>query len=65
METKEIRSLSREELLTKLNDLKQEFFNLRCQHGIGQLEKTSILSIVRKKIARVNTVLREKELSKG
>lgn len=65
MKIKDIRSLSREEISGKLNDLQEEYFNLRCQHGVGQLEKTSVLSKIRKDIARVKTVITELDTSKG
>jgi large subunit ribosomal protein L29 len=50
------------ELNTKLTDLKSELFNLRFQLATGQLENTSRLQSVKKDIARVKTVLRDKEL---
>lgn len=65
MKVKDLRALGQNELLTKLKGLKEEYFNLRFQHGVGQLENTSMLSKVRKDIARLETVVREQELSKG
>jgi large subunit ribosomal protein L29 len=65
MKIKEIRSLSRDEISGKMKDLQEEYFNLRCQHGVGQLEKTSILPKIRKDIARIKTVITELETSKG
>ncbi len=65
MKMNEIKSLSNDELQVKLVDMKQEFFNLRCQHGMGQLENTSVLSKIKKDIARVNTAIKALELSKG
>ena len=50
------------ELTQKLSDLKAELFNLRFQHAINQLDNPLRLQIVRKDIARVKTVIREKEL---
>jgi len=63
MKIKDIRAMGKDDLKAKLQDLKEEHFNLRFQHGVGQLEKTSALSNVRKTIARVETVIRETELS--
>lgn len=63
MKIKDIRAMSKDDLKAKLQDLKEEHFNLRFQHGVGQLEKTSALNGVRKDIARVETVIRETELS--
>jgi large subunit ribosomal protein L29 len=63
MKIVDIRAMGKDDLKTKLQDLKEEHFNLRFQHGVGQLEKTSTLNVVRKDIARVETVIRETELS--
>ena len=63
MKTSEIRDLSAEEMKNKLFELKKEFFNLRFQHSVGQLEDTAILSRIRKDIARVMTVSREMNLN--
>ena len=62
MKPAEIRDLSMAELNQKLTDLKAELFNLRFQHAINQLDNPLRLQIVRKDIARVKTVIREKEL---
>ena len=62
MKPAEIRELSMAELNQKLTDLKAELFNLRFQHAINQLDNPLRLHIVRKDIARVKTVIREKEL---
>ena len=62
MKPAEIRELSMAELNQKLSDLKAELFNLRFQHAINQLDNPLRLQIVRKDIARVKTVIREKEL---
>ena len=48
---------------TKLKDLKAELFNLRFQHAINQLENPVRLGAVKKDIARVKTIIREKELA--
>ena len=63
MKTKEIRELTVEELNTKLKELKEELFNLRFRHAIGQLENPASLNTCKKDIAKVKTVLREKELA--
>ena len=62
MKAAEIRELSVAELNQKLTDLKAELFNLRFQHAINQLDNPLRLQVVRKDIARVKTVIREKEL---
>ena len=62
MKPAEIRELSMAELNQKLTDLKAELFNLHFQHAINQLDNPLRLQIVRKDIARVKTVIREKEL---
>jgi large subunit ribosomal protein L29 len=59
----ELRDLSDDELVTRLADAKQELFNLRFQHVTGQLENSTRLGSVRKDIARLNTVLREREIA--
>ena len=62
MKANKVRELSVEELETKLKDLKAELFNLRFQHATNQLDNPLRLSAVKKDIARVKTVLREREL---
>jgi large subunit ribosomal protein L29 len=59
----EIRELSNQELQDKIRELKEELFNLRFQMATGQQENTMRLGHVRKSIARIKTVLRERELS--
>ncbi|WP_283673308.1 50S ribosomal protein L29 [Butyricicoccus sp. Marseille-Q5471] len=63
MKATEIRELSAEELLVKLGDLKKDLFNLRLQHATNQLDNTNKITEVKRDIARVNTVLREKQLA--
>ena len=63
MKAKEIRELSDEELQDKLKELKEELFNLRFQLATGQLENTIRIKEVRRGIARVKTILRERALS--
>ena len=62
MRATEIRALSAQDLNKKLADLKTELFNLRFQHAVNQLDNPLRLSEVKKDIARVKTVLKEKEL---
>ena len=61
----ELRALGTEELQLKLKELKEELFNLRLQAATGQLESHGRLTAVRKEIARVYTVIRERELGIG
>ena len=65
MKISEIRNLSHDDLNNKLNDLKSELFNLRFQLAINQLENPMRIRAVRKDIARVQTFLREKEISES
>jgi len=58
----ELRSLEDDELSAKLREAKEELFNLRFQAATGQLESHGRLRAVRKEIARIYTVLREREL---
>ncbi|MGB9698289.1 MAG: 50S ribosomal protein L29 [Thermodesulfobacteriota bacterium] len=63
MKARELRELSIEELRQKEQDLTAELFNLKFQHATGQLENTERLPQVRKDLARVKTILRERELA--
>ncbi len=63
MKVSEIRELSDKELQEKNRELKEELFNLRFQVVTGQLENTMRIREVRRSIARVKTVIRERELS--
>jgi large subunit ribosomal protein L29 len=58
----ELRELNDEDLLGKLREAKEELFNLRFQAATGQLENNSRLKVVRKDIARIYTLMREREL---
>lgn len=62
MKTTEIRELSAAELDTKLADLKEELFNLRFQMTTGQCENPMKIRDVKKSIARIKTIQREREL---
>ena len=64
MKANEIRGLTADELNAKLADLKKDLFMLRMQHATNQLDNPLKLADVKKDIARVKTVLREKELEK-
>ena len=63
MKTTEIRQLNDMELANQLDDAYQEMFNLRFQRASGQLTNTARVREVRKSIARIKTVLRERELA--
>ena len=60
MKIKEIRDLNREELKIRKRELKEEIFHLRLQQQSGQLEKPSQIRVLRREIARVETVLTQK-----
>lgn len=62
MKAKEVRDLTTKELEKKVDDLKQELFNLRFQLATGQLDNPMRIRDVRRSIARAKTVLREREL---
>ncbi len=62
MKAKEIHEMTNEELVSKLDSLKEELFNLRFRHATGQLENPCVLSTVKKDIARVKTEIREREI---
>ena len=63
MKPKEIRELTDAEAQAKLRDLRQEMFNLRLQQQTARLERPSRLHEVRRDIARVETILRARQLS--
>jgi large subunit ribosomal protein L29 len=58
----ELRGVTDEELLSRLREAKQELFNLRFQNATGQLDNNRRLQTVRRDIARIYTVMREREL---
>lgn len=64
MKVKEIRELSTEEIIAKIKECKEELFNLRFQQATGNLEKPSRLRELRHTVARMKTVLKERELEK-
>ena len=63
MKASEIRELTAEELSAKLGELKKDLFNLRLQLATNQLDNTNKINEVKHDIARVNTVIREKQLA--
>ena len=63
MKIKEVRDMSAEQLNTKLLELKKDLFNLRLQHATNQLDHPGKIADVKHDIARVKTVLRERELA--
>ncbi len=63
MKANEIRELTTAEIEVKVKSLKEELFNLRFQLATGQLENTARIREVRKAIARMKTVIREREIS--
>ncbi len=65
MKAKELRQLSEGELLVKEKELHEELFNLRFQHATGQLENVMRIPYVKRDIARVKTILKEKAPDKG
>ena len=60
MKASEIRDLSADELEAKSHELRGELFNVKVKRATGQLENTAMVLLLRKDIARVETVLREK-----
>lgn len=62
MKANEIRQMTAQELDNKLNDLKAELFNLRFQLATGQLDNPMRIKSVRKDIARVKTIIRQREI---
>ena len=64
MKAKEVRELSTEEINKRLVEAKEELFNLRFKQATGSLEKPSRITELRKLVARMKTILRERELTK-
>ena len=64
MELKKMREMTDVELNAELEKMKKELFNLRFQHVTGQLENPVKMREVKRNIARVKTIIREKELAK-
>ena len=64
MELKKMRNMTEVELNAELSKMKKELFNLRFQHATGQLENPVKMRELKKDIARVKTIIREKELAR-
>ena len=64
MKVQDIRSIETKDLLVKVEEFKIELFSLRFQQATGQLENTARIKEVRKSIAKIKTVIRERELEK-
>ena len=64
MKANKVHEMSDEELVAKLEELKKELFNLRLNHATGQLNNPLALNTCKKDIARVMTVMRERQLAK-
>lgn len=62
MKNSEIRALTNEEITKKIEEFKEELFNLRFSQATGSLEKPARIKELRKLIARMKTILREREL---
>jgi len=61
MKAKELRNLSKEELLQKERSLKEELFKLNIQRYAGRVDKPHMFSLLKRDIARIKTLLREKK----
>ncbi len=64
MTVEDIRNTETQELLNKVEEYKKELFGLRFQQATGQLENTARIREVKKSIARIKTIIRERELNK-
>ncbi|AHM55498.1 ribosomal protein L29 [Peptoclostridium acidaminophilum DSM 3953] len=65
MKAKDLKEMTTQELSGKLNELKGELFNIRFQLATGQLENPMKIKFVKKDIARVQTVIREREINEA
>ncbi|MDD4715550.1 MAG: 50S ribosomal protein L29 [Oscillospiraceae bacterium] len=65
MKASEVRSMSSAELESKLTGLKKDLFYLRLQHATNQLDNPLKIADVKRDIARIKTIIREKELASG
>ncbi len=65
MKASEIREKSNAELATEIDSLKKELFNLRFQQATGQLENSAKLRALKKDIARIKTILTEREMAEA
>ena len=64
MKTSEIRKMSTEEINAKITEIKKELFDLRMKQSTGNLDKPSKIHELRKEVARMKTIARERELTK-
>ena len=64
MKLEDLRKLTSEELEVKIKEAKEELFNLRFQQATGNLEKPSRLRELRKQVAKMKTIIRDRELNK-
>ena len=62
-DTKKLRDKTSQELNAQLKELKRELFNLRFQNATGQLSNPKQISVCKKEIARIQTIIREQELN--
>ncbi|MFN8454339.1 MAG: 50S ribosomal protein L29 [Anaerolineae bacterium] len=65
MQAFEIRNLADDEIKTKLEEAYEELFNLRFQKAIGQMKDTSRVTVLKRDIARMKTILNERKLAKA
>ena len=65
MKVNEIRNLTTDEIIAKIKESKEELFNLRFQQATGNLDKPSKIKDLRHTVARLKTVLRERELEEA
>ncbi len=65
MKTKELEGLTKEELLGKIRQLKEELFKLNIGRYTGSVEKPHMFALIKKDIARINTILNRKEKKNG
>lgn len=63
MKASELRNMSTDELKNKLKEVTKELFNLRFSHATGQLENPMLLNTTKKDIARIKTILKEREIN--
>ena len=63
MKTAEIRALETPEIQARLGDLREEYFRLRLQYATGQLTDHARLKLIRRDIARLSTIVRERQLA--
>lgn len=65
MKASEIREMGPDEMQRKIVELREELFNLRFQHGVGQLENPQKMKQIKRDIARVQTIIREDAIHIG